>query len=151
MNEGDSMFKRTIQLLTLSCSALAISALADSSQPVCRGTAVDSSVRGQYLLENGMPVKISADRAVYPEGREAQAWTCEKSGVLVLVLQYDDNPNDENFESHAIAMSGHYMLDFGEVENNVINPFGPGPELPLSAEGLAKAMSSGRVTILPKQ
>jgi len=125
-------------------------AKADYSEPACTGQQIDQSVRGTYAFDE-RDLVLGEDSVTSGDGTRFKSWTCVKNGVLIWVLQFQpDGHPDLEFESNAIAVSGDLLILLGEVVGDVVNPYDPGEEAPLSKEGVSWLMKSGSFEIVQK-
>jgi len=141
------MIRKLFKSVSLFVLLSVLQAKADYSQPACVGQQIDQSVRGTYVFDQSSI--IGEDSITLEGGIKLKAWTCLKNGILIFVLQF---PNDGRleYESRAIGMSGNLLLDFGQVVGDVVNPFDPGKEAPLSKEGISQLMRDGLVKVVQK-
>ena len=146
--------KKILGHLTLSAAALGFSntAYADAAEAACKGSSVDPSLRGKYNADENTTLEIGGNSIKGPDGTSIKSWSCEKNGVLILVLDFEGKGEraSDAYESRAVAVSGQHLLLIGEVEGTKLNPFSREFSANLNAEGIQVQMKAGLVEIWKK-
>jgi|GEM_PF-1472506 len=112
------MFKLSLATLALASS---LSAWADSSTPACQGTGIPAEIRGRYLFtdDSGKTLRLTLKESSVTFDQEtpgeAQAWTCLKDGVEVIVLHYPGADTNFSYESRILLRSGTALIVLEEI------------------------------------